>query len=72
MSEQSELKKTKELLLDVYRRFRLGAISKEQAKCESDLLCSIIKTIEMSQLKEQVKHLTNLLTSNREKNNANQ
>ncbi|MBU6339157.1 MAG: hypothetical protein KGQ36_04195 [Rickettsiales bacterium] len=65
MSEQSELRKTKELLFDVYRRFRLGAISKEQAKCESELLTSIIKTIELSELKEQVKYLNNLLTNNK-------
>ena len=67
MSEQSELRKTKELLFDVYRRFRFGSITKEQAKCESDLLYSIIKTIELSEVKEQVKHLTNLLTSNKKK-----
>jgi hypothetical protein len=65
MSEQTELNKTKELLFDVYRRFRLGSITKEQAKCESDLLCAIIKTIELSEVKEQVKHLNNLLTNNK-------
>ena len=65
MTEQQELKTTKELLFDVYKRFRLGLISKEQAKCESDLLESIIKTIELNELKEQVKYLNNLLTSNK-------
>ncbi len=65
MTEQQELKTTKELLFDVYRRFRQGVINKEQAKCESDLLTSIIKTIEISELKEQVKYLNNLLTNNK-------
>ena len=65
MTKQKELENTKELLLDVYKRFRLGLISKEQAKCESDLLTSIIKTIELSEIKEQVKYLNNLLTNNK-------
>lgn len=65
MTEQKELKNTKELLFDVYKRFRLGLITKEQAKCESELLTSIIKTIELDELKEQIKYLNNLLTSNK-------
>ncbi len=65
MTEQKELNTSKELLFDVYKRFRLGLITKEQAKCESELLTSIIKTIELSELKEQVKYLNNLLTNNK-------
>ena len=65
MTEQKELNAFKELLFDVYKRFRLGLITKEQAKCESELLTSIIKTIELSELKEQVKYLNNLLTNNK-------
>lgn len=65
MIEQKELKNTKELLFDVYKRFRLGVITKEQAKCESELLTSIIKTIELDELKEQIKYLNNLLTNNK-------
>ncbi|MFZ9180939.1 MAG: hypothetical protein ACO201_03635 [Rickettsiales bacterium] len=65
MIEQKELKNTKELLFDVYKRFRLGLITKEQAKCESELLTSIIKTIELDELKEQIKYLNNLLTNNK-------
>ncbi|NBX53258.1 MAG: hypothetical protein EBT63_06400 [Proteobacteria bacterium] len=65
MTEQKELKNTKELLFDVYKRFRLGVITKEQAKCESELLTSIIKTIELDELKEQIKYLNNLLTNNK-------
>jgi len=65
MTEQKELKNTKELLFDVYKRFRLGVITKEQAKCESELLSSIIKTIELDELKEQIKYLNNLLTNNK-------
>lgn len=65
MTEQKELKNTKELLFDVYKRFRLGLITKEQAKCESELLTSIIKTIELDELKEQIKYLNNLLTNNK-------
>lgn len=65
MIEQQELKNTKELLFDVYKRFRLGLITKEQAKCESELLGSIIKTIELDELKEQIKYLNNLLTNNK-------
>ena len=65
MIEQKELKNTKELLFDVYKRFRLGVITKEQAKCESELLSSIIKTIELDELKEQIKYLNNLLTNNK-------
>jgi hypothetical protein len=62
-----ELEKTKNLLKDVYSRFRGGFISKEQAKCESELLTSIIKAIELSQVKEQVKYLQNLLSNNKQK-----
>lgn len=65
MTEQKELKNTKELLFDVYKRFRLGVITKEQAKCESELLSSIIKTIELDEFKEQIKYLNNLLTNNK-------
>lgn len=65
MTEQKEHKNTKELLFDVYKRFRLGVITKEQAKCESELLTSIIKTIELDELKEQIKYLNNLLTNNK-------
>lgn len=65
MIEQKELKNTKELLFDVYKRFRLGVITKEQAKCESELLTSIIKTIELNEFKEQIKYLNNLLTNNK-------
>ncbi len=65
--ENQELNNTKLLLKDVYKRFRGGEINKDQAKCESDLLVAIIKTIEMSELKNQIKHLTNLLTNNKKK-----
>lgn len=65
MTEQKELNTSKELLFDVYKRFRLGLITKEQAKCESELLTSIIKTIELSEFKEQVKYLNNLLINNK-------
>jgi hypothetical protein len=67
MENQQELTKAKLILKDVYQRFRNGEINKDQAKCESDLLVAIIKTIEMSELKDQIKHLTALLTNNKKK-----
>jgi len=63
--KNQELEKIKELLKGVYRRFRSGAIGKDQAKCEADLLTSIIKAVELAEIKDQVKHLTSLLTSNK-------
>ena len=63
--ETQEIVKIKELLRGVYRRFRSGVIDKNQAKCEADLLTSIIKAIELAEIKDQVKHLTSLLTSNK-------
>ena len=63
--ENQELEKTTELLKSVYRRVRSGAIDKDQAKCEADLLASIIKTVELAEIKDQVKHLSFLLTSNK-------
>jgi len=65
--ENQELNNSKLILKDVYKRFRNGEIDKEQAKCESDLLIAIIKTIEMSELKDQIKHLNALLTNNKKK-----
>ena len=54
--ENQELNNSKTILKDVYKRFRNGEIDKDQAKCESDLLIAIIKAIEMSELKDQIKH----------------
>ena len=65
--KNQELATTKILLKNVYKRFSNGVISKEQAKCESDLLVAIIKAIEISELKEQIKHLNALLTNNKKK-----
>jgi hypothetical protein len=65
--ENQELNNSKIILKDVYKRFRNGEIDKDQAKCESDLLIAIIKTIEMSELKDQIKHLNALLTNNKKK-----
>ncbi len=65
MKNQQEVVNAKMLLIDTYKRLRSGDISREQAKCESELLTNIIKTVEMSDLKEQIKYLNNLLTSNK-------
>ena len=65
--ENQELTNSKLILKDVYKRFRNGEIDKDQAKCESDLLIAIIKTIEMSELKDQIKHLNALLTNNKKR-----
>ena len=65
--ENQELNNSKLILKDVYKRFRNGEIDQNQAKCESDLLVAIIKAIEMSELKSQIKHLNTLLTNNKKK-----
>lgn len=63
--ENIEIEKIKYLLLDVYKRLRSKEISNEQAKCECVLLTSIIKAIELDDLKTEMLNLKTLLTKNK-------
>ncbi|MDA9818422.1 hypothetical protein N9C35_05235 [Flavobacteriaceae bacterium] len=50
------------LLSDVYVQLKNKEISSTQAKIECDILCSIIKAIEISDLKKEIINLKSLLT----------
>ena len=54
-------------MVDVYRRFKNKEITKEEARCESDLLKSIVDTIEVARIKEQIEQVKSLLTTNKKK-----
>lgn len=67
MTNELELERIKTLMVDVYRRFKNKEITKEEARCESDLLKSIVDTIEVARLKEQIAQVKTLLTTNKAK-----
>lgn len=67
MTNELELERIKNLMIDVYRRFKNKEIAKEEARCETDLLKSIVDTIEVARLKEQIAQVKTLLTTNKEK-----
>jgi len=65
MVKQLELEEISQLLGDVYQRFRNKEISKDQAKCESDLLKNIAEIKEIARIKEQISELKSILTINK-------
>lgn len=65
MNNELELEKIKNLMIGVYRRFRNKEITKEEARCESELLKTIVDTIEVARLKEQIAQVKSLLTTNK-------
>ncbi len=63
--KQLELGQIQALLTNVYQRLRNKEISKEQAKCEADLLKSIVEVSEISRIKNQLAEIKSLLNANR-------
>ena len=63
--QQLELDQVQTLLTNTYYRLRNKEISKEQAKCEADLLKTITEIKEVSRIKEQLAQIKSLLTANK-------
>ena len=56
-----EAKDVKRLLLRVYRRYNIGAITEAQAYKETYLLNSVLKAIEVTDLEERLQRLETAL-----------
>lgn len=63
--KQLEIEQIQCLLADTFKRFRKKEITKEDAKCEADLLKIIAELNEISRIKEQVQEVKSLLTTNK-------
>jgi hypothetical protein len=68
MADELELTKIKSLMVDIYRRYRNKELTKEEARCESELLKGIVDTIEIARVKDQIAQVKSLLISNKRGN----
>lgn len=59
--KEIEAKDIKRLLLRVYKRYNIGAITETQAYKETYLLNSVLKAIELTDLESRLQNIENTL-----------